>query len=137
MTPAGDERRVSGDRVIDRLGEGREHAAREQRQLAAAEIAGRAHDPVVVDRDVLHDVRNVVDDNTLETAARERIGRLPWFAVLNAREQLVNRPGDGYRPDLRRRGGHRRAASAISAWSAAPHLPPHQARSRVIRPSTT
>ena len=66
--PCGGVWRARHDRVVDDVGQPVEHAGRQQGQLPAVEVAGRPHDPVVVDAHVLDDEPLAVDDGAFEAA---------------------------------------------------------------------
>lgn len=97
VTPFRHVRRAGDHGVIDDRRQGIERGRGEQRELTAVQVTGGAHDPVVVDAEVLHHEGLGIDGGALEPTARQRVRGFPWLAVLRVTEQVCNGGLDPHR----------------------------------------
>jgi len=81
--------------VVDAVGGEVEEAGPPHEQRAVGQITGRPHDPVVVAREVLHDVPRPVDGDAFEAGTRLGICRVHRLTVGRTGEELVD--GGGHR----------------------------------------
>jgi hypothetical protein len=95
------------DGGVDRGGQGVEHAGLPDDDRAAADVAHRPGDPVVVDVHDLEDVGLAVDRQAFEAGARLAVRVVERPPVGRARDQLGDRTGDGPPAQRRRPGGRR------------------------------
>ena len=86
--------RDADETMIDRRGHSGEQSRSPNEEGTAADVAGRAHDPIVLDADVLHDEARAADDDAFHWHARLAVAGRKRLSCRRAGQQLIDRLGD-------------------------------------------